>query len=101
MIARSWRAAATPAGADRYDEHFRASVLTELRSTPGFVRAYLMRSPEGEEIRIHVLTLWESMEAIAGFAGATPDSAVVEPEARAALLWFDETVHHADADEFS
>jgi heme-degrading monooxygenase HmoA len=101
MIARSWRAAATPDGADRYDKHFRTSVLADLRRTPGFVRAYLMRSPEGGEVRIHVLTLWESMDAIAGFAGSTPDSAVVEPEARAALLRFDEQVHHSEAVEFS
>ena len=100
MIARSWQAVATPAGADRYGEHFRTSVLAELRTTAGFLRAYLMRSPDGGEVRIHVLTLWESMDAIAGFAGATPDSAVVEPEARAALLRFDETVRHYEADRF-
>jgi heme-degrading monooxygenase HmoA len=100
MIARSWRAVATPAGADRYDEHFRTSVLADLRTTPGFLRAYLMRRPDGGEVRIHVVTLWESMDAIAGFAGATPDSAVVEPEARAALLRFDETVDHYETTEF-
>lgn len=100
MIARSWRAVATPAGADRYGEHFRTSVLADLRTTPGFLRAYLMLSPGGEEVGIHVLTLWESMDAIAGFAGATPDLAVVEPEAVAALLRFDESVHHSEATEF-
>src|SRR3954470_20909870 len=101
MIARSWRAVATPAGADRYGEHFRTSVLADLRRTSGFLRAYLMLSPEGGAVRIHVLTLWESMDAIAGFAGATPDAAVVEPEARAALLHFDEQVHHSETTEFS
>jgi heme-degrading monooxygenase HmoA len=101
MIARSWQAVATAAGADRYGEHFRTSVLAELRATPGFLRASLMRGPEADEVRIHVLTLWESMDAVAGFAGATPDRAVVEPAARATLVRFDETVRHYETDEFS
>jgi hypothetical protein len=56
MIARSWRAVATSAGADRYGDHFRTSVLPALRPTPGFLRAYLMLSPEAEGVRIHFLT---------------------------------------------
>jgi hypothetical protein len=47
-----------------------------------------------EEIEFLVLTLWESMEAIRAFAGDQPELAVVEPEARAALVRFDSTVAH-------
>jgi heme-degrading monooxygenase HmoA len=47
-----------------------------------------------EEIEFLVLTLWESMEAIRAFAGDQPELAVVEPEARAALVRFDSTVVH-------
>jgi hypothetical protein len=47
-----------------------------------------------EEVEFLVLTLWESMEAIRGFAGEQPEVAVVEPEARAALVRFDSTVTH-------
>ena len=101
MIARSWRAVATADGADRYGGHFRGAVLPELRTVPGFRAAYLMRRADAGEVHIHVLTLWESMDAIAGFAGSTPDTAVVEPAARAVLLRHDETVQHYEADEFS
>jgi hypothetical protein len=34
------------------------------------------------------------MEAVRGFAGATPDRAVVEPEAQAALVRYDTEVRH-------
>jgi hypothetical protein len=34
------------------------------------------------------------MEAVGKFAGVKPEKAVVEPEARAALTDFDETVTH-------
>jgi hypothetical protein len=45
-------------------------------------------------IEITVLTFWESMDAVKRFAGDPPDRAVVEPEARAILLSFDEHVKH-------
>ncbi|GAA1844615.1 antibiotic biosynthesis monooxygenase family protein [Asanoa iriomotensis] len=94
MIARSWWATATPDGARRYEEHFRATVVPDLRAVPGFKTAYLMRHDEGDIVRIHVLTLWESMTAITDFAGNPPDAAVVEPAARSALLTFNTTVDH-------
>ncbi|GAA1037510.1 hypothetical protein GCM10009557_51150 [Virgisporangium ochraceum] len=96
MIARSWRATATTAGAERYDLHFRTAVLPELRAVPGFLTAYLMRRARGATVDLHVLTLWESMAAVTAFAGGPPDTAVVEDAARAALLTFDERVRHYD-----
>jgi hypothetical protein len=47
-----------------------------------------------DEIEFLVLTVWESMDSIRAFAGDNPERAVVEPEARAALVRFDDTVHH-------
>ena len=47
-------------------------------------------------VEIVVLTLWESMEAVRKFAGAEPEKAVVESEARAVLISFDEFVTHFD-----
>jgi hypothetical protein len=41
-----------------------------------------------------VQTYWESMQAIAQFAGPNPEVAVVEPAARAALSSFDHIVLH-------
>ena len=99
MIARSWQATATPDGAGRYEEHFRDEVLPQLRALPGFSTAYLMRREDGDRdatgtVRIHVLTFWESMAAIIGFAGNRPNAAVVHPAAQTVLLKFDKTVDH-------
>jgi len=55
---------------------------------------YLLRHRGMEEIEFLVLTLWESMDAIRGFAGDQPELAVVEPEARAALVRFESMVAH-------
>jgi hypothetical protein len=45
-------------------------------------------------IRITVLTLWDSMEAVRGFTGEDTERAVVEEEARRLLLSYDQTVQH-------
>ncbi|MBO2449278.1 antibiotic biosynthesis monooxygenase [Actinomadura barringtoniae] len=94
MIARVWRATATPDGADAYREHFTGSVLPALRSLNGHRGAYLLRQDAEGQVELEVITLWESFEAIHAFAGADATSAVVEPEAQAVLLNFDKTVSH-------
>ena len=119
MIARSWRATATRDGARRYEEHFRDAVLPDLRTVPGFRTAYLMRrDAEADDataddataddgaaadadgtVQLHVLTFWDSMASVTGFAGETPGAAVVHPDARAVLLTFDRTVDHYEAQQ--
>ena len=89
---------ASTAGAQAYVAFFEATLLPELRAIEGFRRALVLRREAGEHVAITVLTFWASMEAVARFAGPSIDRAVVEPEARAALLSFDERVeHHAVA----
>jgi heme-degrading monooxygenase HmoA len=96
MIARYWSATATVDGADWYETHFIGTVLPGLRAMVGFRGGYLMRNDNTEATGIRVLTLWDSVESIEAFAGADATAAVVEPEARAALLTYDPTVMHYD-----
>jgi heme-degrading monooxygenase HmoA len=94
MILREWRARASPSNADAYPRHFREKVVPELRKVPGFVGAHLSRRDLGDQIEFLVLTRWQSMDAIRGFAGADTDKAVVGPGAITALVEFDSAVHH-------
>jgi len=48
-----------------------------------------------------VLTRWQSIEAIRGFAGSDISKAIVEPGAVAALLDFDASVQHYEVIEES
>ncbi|HEY6596112.1 MAG TPA: antibiotic biosynthesis monooxygenase [Asanoa sp.] len=96
MIARVWTATASADGAERYAAHFRSRVLPQLRAVQGFLHAYLLRRDD----EIHVVTLWESMAAVAAFAGADPGSAVVEPQARAVLRRYDDRVRHFETESF-
>ena len=94
MVARVWRGYAAPAESQLYPQHLLGSVRPKLDRMAGFRGMYLLRRAGSEEVEFLVLTLWESMDAVRRFAGERPESAVVEPEARAALVRFDDSVKH-------
>lgn len=94
MIVRTWRGRASLSNPLAYVNHFRRSVLPQLRKIDGFLGASLLREDRSDDIEFLVLTKWASMDAVRAFAGERVSRAVVEPEAAAALLSFDEIVHH-------
>jgi len=97
MVARRWTARADgPEQADAYLAHFNDAVRPELESKDGFLGATVERIANEHDVEIVVVSRWESMEAIAAFAGDQVDVAVVAPEARAALSEFDERVRHIE-----
>ncbi len=96
MIARTWRGTAPANGAADYHRHFVGQVLPQLQDIPGFRGAYLLRREIADEVEFTTITFWDSKEAIKAFAGADPNVAVVEPEARRVLTSFDEHVTHAE-----
>jgi len=96
VIARRWTASATAEGARAYTAFFERVLVPQLDRIDGHLGALVMtRADDGDDgVEITVLTFWASMQAIARFAGPAPDLAVVEPDARAILLAFDEHVAH-------
>jgi len=96
MVIREWRGRAIPTDAAGYPEHFRKTVLPQLKRTSGFVGAHLARHELDDKIEFVVLTRWVSIDAVRAFAGADMDKAVVEPGARAALADYDFHVRHYD-----
>ncbi|MEZ5294064.1 MAG: antibiotic biosynthesis monooxygenase [Vicinamibacterales bacterium] len=96
MIVRCWRGRTTAANAPRYRAHLLDHVVPALHGIPGFLGVRLLQRPHEDGVEVLVMTEWASMAAIRAFAGATPDIAVVEPEARAVLDAFDRHVEHFD-----
>lgn len=94
LILRMWRAHTTPLKSGEYVEHATRRVFPALRVIEGHRGAYLLRRAVDDAVEFVVLTLWDSMEAVRKFAGLKPEKAVVEPEARAVLTDFDESVTH-------
>lgn len=94
-IARLWRGVtASGSDADAYHVHLTTGVLPSLTRIPGYRGAKILRRSRANDVEFVVMTLWTSMDAIRAFAGEDPEPAVVEPEARAVLIEYDETVRH-------
>ncbi|MBI1873105.1 MAG: antibiotic biosynthesis monooxygenase [Acidobacteria bacterium] len=95
MIARVWSAQTTKELAPAYAEHVREHVLPTVRDLEGYAGAMLMNRPDASgAVEVIVITIWQSLDAIRGFAGADLESAVVSDEAKPLLTRFDRRVRH-------
>jgi uncharacterized protein len=94
LILRMWKARSTVEKSGQYTQHAKARVFPMLDAIAGHRGAYLLQRQVDGAVEFVVLTFWESMDAVRRFAGVESDKAVVEPEARAVLTAFDESVTH-------
>ena len=96
MIGRVWHSWTKPEDADAFENFLKATLPTFHRHA-GYKHAYVMRVPKDGETEFLVVTYWDSMEAVRGFAGADGKSAVILPEARKLLKGWDEKSLHYEA----
>lgn len=96
MIARMWKGWTAPENGDAYERLLREHVLPGIHRLEGFRGAYILRSAEQDETAFVVITLFESLDAVKGFAGADYATPVIEPEARQLLSRFESTAYHYD-----
>ena len=94
MIARLWGGSATIGNADAYHRHFTTQVAPHLKEIAGHRGAYLLRRQAEGHVEFLAVTLWDSLETVKAFAGPKPETAIVEPAARAVLTAFDEVARH-------
>ena len=95
MVDRVWSARTTGDGAAAYLAYFRRVVMPELAAVTGYRGVRLLQRELGEDaIEIEVVTTWESLAVIRGFAGDDIERAVVHDEAAALFTDYDRTVRH-------
>ena len=96
MIERVWSARTTRDRTVAYAEYFRRVVRPELAAVPGYRGARLLQRemPDAAATEVVVVTRWESLAAVRGFAGDDLDRAVVHDEAAALFTDYDRTVRH-------
>ncbi len=80
MIARIWQGRTRPGMGQAYYHYLEQTGLEEYRKTEGFREVLVLRREMGDETEYVLVTLWDSMEAIRGFAGPEPERAVYYPE---------------------
>jgi heme-degrading monooxygenase HmoA len=81
VIARLWRGWTAAGREDEYVNYLNRTGVPDLRATAGNRGVYVLHRPvEDERAEFVVLSLWESRDAIVGFAGGDVQVARFYPE---------------------
>jgi len=96
MISRIWHGWTTPANADVYENLLKEEIFVGIadRQIAGYRGIELLRRDAGEEVEFVTIMWFDSLEAVAEFAGEDYEVAVVPPKARAVLAHFDARSQH-------
>ena len=94
MISRQWQGLAKQSQADKYIEHLRHETFPKLEEIPGFVNASILRRTVPSGVEFLIVTIWESIDAIKGFAGTDVETAVVPPNVQEMMVEYDNRVRH-------
>ena len=94
MISRQWRGLAYRERAQDYVKHLRTETFPALEKIPGFVDASILLRGVATGVECLVITRWVSLEAIAAFAGADPEMAVVPAKAAEMMIEYDGRARH-------
>lgn len=99
MISRQWRGLARMDQAQNYISHLRSETFPALQQIHGFVDASILSRQLLDGIEFLVVTRWQSLEAIARFAGSDPEVAVVPDSVAKMMIEFDERARHFEVAE--
>jgi hypothetical protein len=95
MIARVWRGWTTPHDADAYAGFLCDQLFPAVAErVAGFSGGDALRRPDGSEVEFLVITFFESLDDVRGFAGDRIEVPVIEPEAARLLVRGDDRVEH-------
>ena len=94
MIARIWRGATRAKDGEAYLDYLERTGLDEYRRTAGNRGVLALRRTVGDRAEFLLLTLWDSEEAVRGFAGDDIERAVFYPEDDRFLVERSEVVDH-------
>ena len=101
MISRQWRGLAKAVCAQAYVEHLRTETFPTIAALPGFVSASILRRIVPRGVEFLIVTQWTSVEAIRGFAGSDPETAVVPEKVREMMIEYDHIVRHYEVVELA
>jgi heme-degrading monooxygenase HmoA len=69
VIARIWRGAVRRQDGDAYADYMRQTGVAAYAGTPGNRGVWMLRRDVGDRTEFLMFTLWDSLEAVKGFAG--------------------------------
>src|SRR4051794_12951487 len=80
MVARIWRGVTAASDGEAYAEYLRQTGVAETGGTAGNRGVLVLRRVVGDRAEFLFVSLWESLDAVAAFAGADVEQAVYYPE---------------------
>ncbi len=86
MIVRTWHGRTKLSDGDAYEQFMKERAAPDYASVEGLKHLYFLRRDEGDVAHFLLITHWETMEAVARFAGADPAKAKYYPEDEQYLL---------------
>ncbi len=96
MIARIWKGAVNRVDADAYAAYMNETGIAGYAQTPGNLGVWMLRRDVAQKTEIVMFTLWDSIEAVQGFAGEDYETAVFYAEDDRYLIERDLTALHYD-----
>jgi heme-degrading monooxygenase HmoA len=96
VIARTWKGWTRAEDIDRYVEYVNATGVPGLAGTAGNRGVYIYQRIDDDRAEMVVTSLWESRDAIHGFAGDDIERAVFYPEDDEFLVDREWTCTHYD-----
>jgi heme-degrading monooxygenase HmoA len=94
MIARIWRGVVRQADADEYADYIVETGFAAYATTPGNRGSWMLRRDDGDRTEFITFSLWESVDAVKGFAGDDYEAAVYYPDDERFLIEREDTVKH-------
>jgi heme-degrading monooxygenase HmoA len=94
MIARVWRGAVAAEDGDAYAAYLEETGVADYRATPGNRSVQVLRREVDDRTEFVLVTLWDSIDAIAAFAGDDVEAAVYYDEDDRYLLEREPRVAH-------
>jgi heme-degrading monooxygenase HmoA len=80
MIVRSWHGIVPIEKAESFRSYLLSTGVAEAEATSGNLGAYIYSQPQNSYEHFFMVSYWDNMESIKGFAGLNPHVAVCYPE---------------------
>jgi len=94
VISRHWRGITLENRAQDYVHHLSTETFPALRKLPGFIDASIHSRSLGRGVEFLIVTRWDSLDAIARFAGTDAEAAVVPGLVAEMMIEYDHRARH-------
>ncbi len=94
MIARIWNGKTKIEDLEAYTDFMQVRAIPDYSQVEGFIKLIFLKRRDQHYAYFKLITFWENMEVIKGFAGSDFEKAKYYPEDDKFLLEFPEKVIH-------